>query len=136
MSTETMVRPETTDYAEYYNGYIGKVPGADIMGFFEQQLDSTVRLIRGIDESKGDFRYEAGKWTVKELLGHIIDTERVFSYRGLVFSRNDQSSLPGFDQEPWAQHTNYANLTLADIGAEFESVRRSTILLFRHLNPS
>lgn len=129
-----MNRPETSEHAEYYSGYISKVPGADIMSVFQQQLDSTVALIRGLDESKGNYRYETGKWTVKELLGHVIDAERVFAYRALVFSRNDKAALPGFDQEPWAQHANYANLTLQDIAAEFDSVRRASIFLFRHLD--
>src|SRR5437870_2520715 len=102
------MRPEATEFAEYYTGYINTVPGADILGFLEQQLNSTLRLMRGLDETKGDFRYEPGKWSIRELLGHIIDTERVFSYRALVFARGDRTPLPGFDQDIWAPNANYA----------------------------
>jgi len=101
----------------------------------EQQLDSTLALLRGIDQSLADFRYEPGKWSVKEVIGHMIDCERVFAYRALVFSRNDQTALPGFDQDKWAEYVNYSNLALADIISEFEIIRRATILLFRHMQP-
>jgi hypothetical protein len=134
MSKTVVARPQSEEYAEYFSGYIGKVPGADVLVFLQQQLESIARDIRGIDPAKGDFRYENGKWSVKELLGHIIDTERVFSYRALVFARNDSSGLPGFDQDPWARHANYANLSFNDIADEFECVRRSTLALFRHLD--
>jgi DinB family protein len=127
-------RPETTEFAEYYTGYISKVPGADILQFLQQQLATTSELLRGLPEAKGDFRYETGKWSIKELFGHIIDTERVFAYRGLVFARNDSTPLPGFDQDPWSQYANYANLKLSDIAAEFDAVRRSSIHLFRNLD--
>ena len=134
MTQIAIARPEASEFADYYTGYVGKVPGADIMSFLQQQLELAGALIRGIDEAKGAFRYAEGKWTVKELIGHIIDTERVFAYRALVFSRNDSTPLPGFDQEPWAQHANHANVPLAELAAEFESVRRATIYLFRHLD--
>jgi hypothetical protein len=129
-------RPETSEFAEYYTGYISKVPGGDILQFLQQQLITTSDLLRSLPEAKGDFRYQPGKWSMKELFGHIIDTERVFAYRGLVFARNDSSPLPGFDQEPWSKYANYANLTLSDIAAEFETVRRSSIHLFRNLDQS
>ena len=136
MSTIATRRPEASEFAEYYTGYISRVPDADVLTFLDAQLGSTVALLRGIDDAKGNHRYEAGKWSVKELLGHIIDGERVFSYRALVFARNDSTSLPGFDQDPWSQNANYANLTMKEIVDEFEAVRRSTILLFRHLDAS
>ncbi len=134
MSKRTIGRPEISEFAAYYTGYVGKVPGADIMGFLKQQMQSTAALIRGLDESAGDYRYEPGKWTVKELIGHIIDTERVFAYRALVFSRNDSTPLPGFDQDPWARHAPHANVPMAELAAEFEAVRGSTIALFRNLD--
>jgi hypothetical protein len=129
-------RPETTEFAEDYAGYISKVPGGDILQFLQQQLVTASDLLRSLPEAKGDFRYEPGKWSIKELFGHIIDSERVFAYRGLVFARNDSTPLPGFDQDPWSQHANYANLKLSDIAGEFDAVRRSSIHLFRHLDAS
>ena len=129
-------RPEPTEFAEYYRGYIGKVPGADVVAFLEQQLDDITKLIARIDEAKGNFRYEAGKWSVKELIGHVVDTERVFAYRALVFARNDRTELPGFDQDPWAQHANYVDLKIADVAAQFKSVRQATIDLFKYMDAS
>src|SRR5215470_19579318 len=135
MSKTAIDRPATEEYAEYYTTYVSKVPGSDILGFLEEQLGSTMTLLRGIDESKAGFRYEPGKWSIKELVGHIIDGEKVFAYRGLVFARNDTVSLPGFDQDIWVKNANYANIPFAEIIAEFEAVRRASILQFRHLAP-
>ena len=134
MATSTIGRPETSELAEYQIAYIGKVPGADILEFLQQQLEATLDLLRGIDEGKGNYRYAAGKWTVKEVVGHIIDSERVFAYRALVFSRSDSATLPGFDQDLWAGHANHSTVPLKELAGEFESVRRSTIGLFRHLD--
>jgi hypothetical protein len=129
-------RPDTTEYAEYYGRYVGKVEGSDIVGVLEGQLDRTLALLRGIDERTADFRYEPGKWSVKELLGHLMDTERVFAYRALVFLRNDKAALPGFDQDLWAKEANYSDLPFSEIVQEFEAVRRATIQLLRHVDAS
>src|SRR5262245_43046240 len=94
-------RPETSEYAEYYGKYTGRIPGTNVLPVLEQQLESALALFREIDERKAEFRYEPGKWSIKELVGHIIDSERVFAYRALVFSRNDSTVLPGFDQDKW-----------------------------------
>ena len=133
MSQSAIGRPDVSEFAEYYTGYIGKVPGVDIMSVLQAQMESTAALIRGIDDAKGGFRYAPEKWTIKELIGHIIDTERVFAYRALVFSRNDATPLPGFDQEPWAKNANHANVPMSELAAEFQSVRQASIHLFRHL---
>jgi hypothetical protein len=93
-------------------------------------------LLRGFNEEKGNYRYAPGKWTVKELLGHITDSERVFAYRALVFARNDSAALPGFDQDPWVQYANHSNVSLKDLVDEFDAVRRSTIHLLRQLDPA
>ena len=127
-------RPETTEYAEYYGRYFGKIEGTDVVAVLEEQLPWAPSVLRGIDEAKADFRYEPGKWSIKEVIGHVIDCERVFSYRALSFARSDNTALPGFDQDQWAANANYSNLSLAKIIDEFEAVRRATILLFRHLD--
>ena len=135
MSKAVFGRPQPHEYAESHALYFSKVPGDDVLSFLQQQLDSTLVLFRPLDEATGNRRYEPSKWSVKEVLGHIVDSERVFAYRAVTFARGDRSPLPGFDQDVWAQNTNYAQLLVADIAAEFESVRRSTILLFKHLAP-
>jgi hypothetical protein len=128
-------RPQPNEYAENHLDYINEVPGDDILNFLQEQLGSTVALLNTIDETRSTHRYEAGKWSIREVFGHIIDAERVFAYRALTFGRGDQTPLPGFDQEPWARHANYENVKIRDIAAEFESVRRSTIFFFKHLAP-
>ena len=134
MSKVQVGRPPASEYAEYYERYVGLIPGADIVDVLERQLPATLSLLAAIDEAKGNYRYAPGKWTVKDLLGHVIDTERVFAYRALVFSRNDRASLPGFDQDVWVEHAYYANLSIADIAKEFEAVRRATVSQLRHLD--
>jgi DinB family protein len=129
-------RPETSEYAEYYGKYTGRIPGTNVLPVLEQQLESTLALFRKIDERKAEFQYAPGKWSIKQLVGHIIDTERVFAYRALVFSRNDTTALPGFDQDKWAEQSNFSGLTMAEITAEFEAVRRATIALFRNVEPA
>src|SRR5262245_14258153 len=100
-STSTIGRPDPTEFSDYQTGYVSKVPGTDVVTFLEQQRDAMLSLLRGLDEAKGNYRYAPDKWTIKELVGHITDTERVFAYRALVFARNDATALPGFDQDPW-----------------------------------
>jgi len=135
MSKAVYGRPQANEHAESHLVYLSKVPGDDILSFLQLQLDSTLSLFAAIDESKGNFRYEPAKWSIKEVLGHITDTERVFAYRAVTIARGDQTALPGFDQDVWAKHGNYGQLSLRELAEEFESVRRSTILLLRHLAP-
>jgi hypothetical protein len=134
MSSTAVERPNPEEYAEAYHNYVSKVPGSDVIGFLEEQLKSVSALLRGIDDAKAGSAYQPGKWTIKELVGHLIDSERVFAYRALVFARNDTAALPGFDQDLWVQGASYANLPMAEIIDEFESLRRSTILQLRHFD--
>jgi hypothetical protein len=131
-----MGRPDTAELPEYQIAYISKVTGDDIMTFFRQQLEAASNTFRIIAEAKGNYRYAPDKWTVKELIGHVIDSERVFAYRALSLSRNDSTALPGFDQDPWARHANHGSVPMKELADEFESVRRSSIHLFRHLDPA
>src|SRR4029434_10390131 len=101
MSSTAVERPNSDEYAESYGNYVNKVPGHDVIGFLTEQLNAVSALLRGIDDTKADSAYETGKWTIKELIGHLIDGERVFAYRALVFARNDPAALPGFDQDLW-----------------------------------
>src|SRR2546421_4378740 len=94
-----MNRPEATEYADYYANYISKVPGSDVLSVLESQRLQMLQLFAGRSERDGSFRYAPGKWTVKEVLGHITDTERIFAYRALRFARADQTPLPGFEQD-------------------------------------
>lgn len=126
--------PEPTEYLPYYGKYISLVPKADILETLEQQNNDTMRLLRDIPETRAHSRYAPGKWSIKEVVGHLIDTERVFAYRALCFSRNDKTPLPGFDQEPYIQFGNYDACLLGELADEFAHVRQSTLYLFKHMS--
>lgn len=128
-----ITRPPSDEYAPYYQKYISLVPEGDVVATLSQQLDTTLRLLRGIDESQADKRYEPGKWSIKELVGHLIDSERVFTYRALRFARNDQTPLPGFEQDDYVRGAAFGEQQLAELADEFEHVRRASICLFRSL---
>src|SRR3989449_9330816 len=93
-----MKRPEPTEYAEFYANYVSKVPGTDVLSVLESQRLQMLQLFAGRSERDGSFRYAPGKGTVKEVLGHITDTERIFTYRARRIARGDQTPLPGFEQ--------------------------------------
>src|SRR6478752_6107746 len=123
-------RPESSEYAPYYGKYISLVPGGDILVTLERQLPDTLSLLAP-READGDFRYAAGKWSVKEALGHVMDTERVFSYRALRIARNDKTPLAGFEQDDYVKYGPFGHCSLAALVEEFTSVRKATVLLFR-----
>jgi uncharacterized damage-inducible protein DinB len=126
-----MNRPEAGEYADHYANYIAKVPGSDVLGVLESQRLQMLQLFAGRSERDGSFRYAPGKWTVKEVLGHIADTERIFAYRALRFARADQTPLPGFEQDDYVQSGAFSSRTLADLAEEFGAVRSASISLFR-----
>ncbi|HLK17561.1 MAG TPA: DinB family protein [Bryobacteraceae bacterium] len=127
--------PETTEYQSYYGRYISLVPGKDLVQTLDRQLTETLLILRSITEEKSLHRYAPGKWSIKEVLGHLIDAERIFTYRALRFARKDQTPLPGFDQDPYVEAANFDARPWTDLVDEFEHVRRSTILFFRSLRP-
>jgi uncharacterized damage-inducible protein DinB len=126
-----MKRPGAGEYAEFYANYISKVPGTDVLSVLEAQRLQVLHLFAGRSERDGSFRYAAGKWTVKEVLGHITDTERIFAYRTLRIGRGDVTPLPGFEQDDLVRNGGFAARTLADLAEEFEAVRIAGISLFR-----
>jgi len=126
-----MKRPEPTEYAEFYANYISKVPGTDVLGVLESQRLQMLQLFAGRSERDGSFRYAPGKWTVKEVLGHITDTERIFTYRALRIARGDQTPLPGFEQDDYVRSGAFGERSLADLAEEFGAVRSASIVLFR-----
>lgn len=127
--------PETTEYQSYYGRYISLVPGQDLVPTLDQQLAQTLPILRGVTEEKSLHRYAPGKWSVKQVLGHLIDAERIFTYRALRFARKDPTPLPGFDQDPYVEAADFDAQPWSDLMEEFEHVRRSTILFFRGLKP-
>ena len=126
-----MKRPEHTEYAEFYAGYVSKVPGTDVVSVLESQRVQMLQLFAGRSERDGSFRYAPGKWTVKEVLGHITDAERIFTYRAMRIARGDQTPLPGFKQDDFVQNGEFGKRTLAGLVEEFAVVRTASLALFR-----
>lgn len=134
MTSVKTARPDETEYVAYYGKYVSLVPDGDIVGVLSDQIGETMALLRNIPEERAGFRYEPGKWSIKELVGHLIDSERIFSYRALRFARDDKTELPGYEQDDYVRNGSFDDRTLEDLAAEFASARQSTVLLFRHLN--
>jgi hypothetical protein len=134
MAETTNNYPEATEYAPYYGRYVSLVPEGDIVETLTRQLDSTLATLGGIDEEKAGYRYAPGKWSIKELVGHVIDGERIFAYRALRFARNDRTELPGFEQDDYIRHAGFDVCALGDIVQEFAFVRRANLLMFSRLD--
>ena len=127
-------KPEETEYLPYYGRYISLVPDGEILALLSNQLEATAALLRSLSESRANFRYGADKWSIKQVVGHLIDTERIFAYRALRFARNDKTPLPGYEQDDYIRSASFDDCPLSDLVAELESVRRSNLFLFRHLD--
>jgi hypothetical protein len=126
-------RPESNEYAPYYGKYISLVPAGDILVTLERQAPETAALLAR-PEADGDFRYAPGKWSLKESLGHVIDSERVFCYRAMRFARNDKTPLAGFEQDDYVKDGPFGHCSLAALVKEFAAVRTATVLMFRALD--
>ena len=125
-------RPDPTEYGAYFGKYISLVPDGDIVVTLSSQIENTLALLRTVSEDKAALPYAPGKWSIKEVVGHLIDTERIFAYRALCIGRNDKTPLPGFEQDDYVANTNFNRRTLASLLEEFTAVRRATIQLFKH----
>lgn len=130
----TQARPESAEYAPYYEKYIALVPGNDPVAALETQRARTVHLFAGRGERDGNFRYAPDKWTVKDVLGHITDTERIFAYRAMRIARADRTPIEGFEQDDYVRSGGFIDRTLASLVEEFAAVRSATVALFRSLN--
>ena len=130
------IRPESGDYAAYFERYVALVPDGQIIETLEAGLDPMVGIFSRILPGREGFSYAAGKWTIREVLGHIIDTERVFAYRALRVARGDATPLTSFDQDLFVAGGDFEQVRLADLIEEFVAVRRATIALFRNLSPA
>ncbi len=133
MESLVISKPDENEHDPYYRRYIDLVHSNDILKTLSIQIDGSLALLRSIPSSKSLFRYAPDKWSVNQVVGHIIDSERVFAYRALTFARNDKTSLPGFEQEDWVRGSSFDSFALAELISEFEGVRRSNIYFFQHL---
>src|ERR1700755_1965064 len=127
-------KPEEGEYAPYAIRYIGLLPDDGlVLRHMEESLKSTSEFILSLPAEKLAHRYAEGKWTIKEILQHVSDDERIYAYRALRFARNDATNLPGFEQDSYAAHSGANARDIRDILAEFGAVRRPTISLFEGL---
>lgn len=129
-----VARPQPGEYSPYYERYISLVKGQDILDTLDQQRRETMLLLSGRDEQDGDYRYAPGKWSAKEVLGHVCDTERIFAYRALRIARADATPLEGFEQDDYVRNGPFAKLALSDMVEDFIAVRRATLSLLRNLD--
>jgi DinB superfamily len=132
-------RPQPGDYAPYYDRYISLVrhnetPAGDILAALEDQRRQMLLLLSGRTEADGELRYAPDKWSLKEVLGHVNDTERIMSYRALRISRGDATPIEGYEQDDYVRNGPFARRQLADLIEEYIAVRRATVSLFRNLD--
>jgi hypothetical protein len=129
-----MHKPGADEYAASFAGYVARIADHEhIVQVLNQQADQVLGVFSRIPESRGDYRYAPGKWSIKEIVGHLSDTERVFAYRALRFGRGDTTPLPSFNDQAYVAEVGAGDRTLADLVAEWGDVRRATTSLFRNL---
>jgi len=126
-------RPAEGEFLPYYERYIALVPAGDVITTLEAQMSETQGLLRALPASSSTYRYAPGKWSVNEVIGHIIDSERIFAARALRFARNDATPLPGFEQDDYVRNSKFDAYPTPELAAELDSVRRATVFLFKHL---
>lgn len=125
-----MPRPANHEYAPFYQTYIQKVQAEDLHMALAQHSRASLAFWQNIPEQLADYAYAPGKWTVKQLLNHLIDTERIFAYRALCIARGDQTPLPGYDENDYADAAKVDHRSLIDLAHEFQAVRSATLALF------
>jgi hypothetical protein len=130
-----MNRPEISEFDPYYNTYVSLIDGDNVLPVLESQPEHFRSIFNGISEERGRFAYAEGKWTVKELLSHIIDGERIFAYRVLRISRGDETPIEGFEQDGYIENSNANGRSFSELLEEFDLLRRSNMLMFRSMSP-
>jgi DinB family protein len=130
----TYLRPQPDEYAPYYDRYISLIAGNDILATLDEQRRKTILLLSARTEADGDLRYAADKWSLKEVLGHLNDTERIMSYRALRIARGDATPIEGYEQDDYVRNALFVRLPLPDLIEEYIAVRRATLSLFRNLD--
>lgn len=122
--------PLPTEYPAYFKQYMAEVPVGDILPLLERQVRDTVALLGGLNDKQALHRYAPGKWSVKEVLGHVIDSERVFAYRAMAFARGERQSLPGYDEDSWVAAASFDARPLPGLLDELQRVRAATVAMF------
>ena len=126
--------PETDEYDAYYQGYVERVESRQLSLILRQQRAKVLELLDGLSEERAHYRYAPEKWSVKEVLGHLIDTERVFVYRAMSIARGERQSLPGFDQDDYVKTGDFDRRSVASLRDEYGTVRNASIAFFESLD--
>lgn len=129
-----MNRPQPDEFDPYYNTYVSLVDADDVLPVLDAQPDQLKAIFSDVQEERGHFAYADGKWTIKELLSHIIDGERMFAYRVLRISRGDETPIEGFEQDGYIENSNANDRCFAELLEEFELVRRANMMMFNNLS--
>jgi hypothetical protein len=127
-------RPADNEYAPFYAGYVSLVPEEDVLLALERQVDEVRALCSAVPKDRERLRYAAGKWSVREVIGHLVDGERVFGYRAFCISRGEQGALPSFDENAYVGASRYDAVSLAEIARELVAVRETNLLALRRLD--
>ncbi|MEJ7811025.1 MAG: DinB family protein [Gemmatimonadaceae bacterium] len=122
--------PAADEYAPYYERYISLVPAGDIVGTLDAQIADSLALLHGVGEARAGHRYAPDKWSIREVVGHMTDAERIFTYRALRFARDDRTPLPGFEENDYVRAAGFDTRPLAELADELALVRRATVALF------
>jgi hypothetical protein len=130
----TIARPGPSEFAPFYAGYVARVPEEDVLRVLERQPDEIRALAASVAPEKRGFRYAEGKWSVSEVLGHLVDGERVFGYRAFCFSRGEKAPLPGFDENEYVAAAGSDRWPLAELALDFAAVRSANLRFLRRLS--
>ncbi len=133
MTTAVLARPAPSEHDPYFAKYVALVPEGDLLDTLERQAGDTAAMLNGLTTEQAEYRYAPGKWSVKDVVAHVADAERVFTYRALRFARGDQTPLPGYDHDLWTAHADTASRTLGSLVEEFQTVRNATLSFARSL---
>jgi len=133
MTAHFAVAPAADEYAPYYGTYVSKVPPGDVVALLARLQQETAAFLAKVPAAKEDFRYAPGKWTVKEVIGHLSDAERVFIHRAFRFGRGDTTPLPSFDENKYVPESEAGQRSLKEMAAEFSAVRQATLELLKGL---
>jgi len=127
-------RPDAGEYHPYYDRYVSLIPSPDVLSTLSRQIRDSLDALSALTEEQSNFRYAPDKWSIKELVGHVIDTERIMAYRALRIARNDKTPLPGFEQDDYVRCGPFSQCQLKDLLEELGHVRGANLCMFRSLN--
>ena len=129
-----ILRPDVTEYPSFFATYIDKVPPGDILQQMVDQIEDVKQTFGVLTSAQAEYRYAPGKWSIKDILGHLVDSERVFAYRALRFARGDQTDLPGFDQDPYVANGGFQTRSVNSMLDELIPQRQSNLVLFQSMS--